>query len=281
MANVTYYPAQKLSVVTGNNLSKEIQLVQSADVDFSISRQDIYEFGNLFAVDNIQVEPSSATLNFSYIVGTGINNHTSLGLNNLSSLLTDVTGRNYTLQGAGLLNIPSGSITSYSVEGSVGNVPTVSVSVQALDASYTTGVAYPTYPGGDETAINVVRPDQIHIYFDGAEYECRSFTYTLDIGREYINKLGQLTPIATIVTTPPKVTVDAELILRHADNGNPKFGNSEEVDVSIRCGNNIDFGVSGAKISNFTTNTSLDDIQVASITLERPIRNNSDITISA
>ena len=269
MGNVTYYPAQKLTI-TGT----ELNLVQSADVDFSISRQDIFEFGNLYAIDNIQVEPPTATLNFSYILSTGTNNHILLGLNNLDTLLSDVAGKQYVLSGAGALTIPSGIISSYSVEGSVGNVPTVTVSVQALDATYVAG--NPTYPAGTINDINVIRPDEITVTLGGTVYECRSFSYTLDIPREYVNKLGALTPISNILSGPPKVTVEAEIILR--DNANPKFGNNTKTAVSIACGT-LTYTVSDAKIANFTSNTTLDDIQVASITLEAPVKSNASIQI--
>lgn len=271
MGNVTYYPAQKLTV-TG----AELNLVQSADVDFSISRQDIFEFGNLYAIDNIQVEPPTATLNFSYILSTGINNHILLGVNNLDTLLADVAGKQYVLSGAGALTIPSGLISSYAVEGSVGNVPTVTVSVQALDAIYTAG--NPTYPAGSANDINVIRPDEITVTLGGTAYECRSFTYTLDIPREYVNKLGSLTPIANIISGPPKVTVEAEIILR--DSANPKFANNTKNAVSIACGS-LTYTVADAKIANFTSNTSLDDIQVASITLEAPVKSAASISIPA
>jgi len=269
MGNVTYYPAQKLTI-TG----AELNLVQSADVDFSISRQDVFEFGNLYAIDNIQVEPPTATLNFSYILSTGTNNHILLGLNNLDTLLADVAGKQYVLSGAGALTIPSGIISSYSVEGSVGNVPTVTVSVQALDATYVAGT--PSYPAGTANDINVIRPDEITVTLGGTVYECRSFSYTLDIPREYVNKLGALTPIANILSGPPKVTVEAEIILR--DNANPKFSNNTKTAVSIACGT-LTYTISDAKIANFTSNTTLDDIQVASITLEAPVKSNTSISI--
>jgi hypothetical protein len=272
MANVTYYPAQTLSVS-----DQEIQLVQSADVDFSISRQDVFEFGNLFAVDNIQVEPATATLNFSYALATGINNHIKLGLNNLSGIISDSNGKDYKLTGAGLLQVPSGVITSYSVEGSLGNVPTVSVSVQALNATYTTGSYPATMPAGDETTLNVVRPDKINLSLNNTGFECRSFSYTLDIGREYVNKLGSLTPIASIVTSPPKITIEAELILRN-DNPNPQFANDSKTNVNIDC-DGIRFAVTGARFANFTTNASLDDIQVASVTFELAVRNTGELFI--
>jgi len=270
MGNVTYYPAQKLTVA-----GTEINLVQSADVDFSISRQDVFEFGNLYAIDNIQVEPPTANLNFSYILASGINNHTILGFDNFDTLLGDVTGKQYVLSGAGALTIPSGLISSYSVEASVGNIPTVTVGVNALDAVYTAG--NPTYPGGSiQSDTNVIRPDEITVSIGGTIFECRSFSFSLDIPREYVNKLGSLGPIANILSGPPKVTVEAEIVLR--DSANPKFGNNVKNNVTITCGN-INYGISGARIANFTSNTTLDDIQVASVTLEAPVKSNNSITI--
>lgn len=270
MGNVTYYPAQKLTVA-----GTEINLVQSADVDFSISRQDVFEFGNLYAIDNIQVEPPTATLNFSYILATGINNHTLLGLNAFDTLLADVVGKQYILSGAGALTIPSGLISSYAVEASVGNLPTVTVSVQALDATYVAGT--PTYPiVGTNPDINVIRPDEIVVTIAGTAYECRSFSFSLDIPREYINKLGALAPIANIISGPPKVSVEAEIILR--DSANPKFANNSKNSVSIACGS-LTYTISDAKLANFTTNTTLDDIQVASISLEAPVKSAAAITI--
>jgi len=273
MSQVTYYPAQTLSVA-GTNL----KLVQSADVDFSISRQDIFEFGTFYAVDNIQVEPATATLNFSYGLSSGANNHTLLGIDSFGSFMADVNGKEYVLNGAGVLTMPSGLISSYSVEGSVGNIPTVNVSVQSLNVTYAANT--PTFPvnGGTASVAEVVRPDQISVSLAGTVYECRSFTYTLDIPREYVNKLGALAPIANIMTAPPKVTVEAEIILRNSVN--PKFANDANIDVSIDCGLTSNFSVNTAKLANFTSNTTLDDIQVASITLEAPIKGSNQVNIA-
>lgn len=278
---VTYYPAQVLGVSSGNN-TLQLELVQSADVDFSVSRQDIFEFGNLYAVDNIQVEPPTVTLNFSYALASGtaiIPNSQKLGMTDFTTFLADTTGRNYTISGAGTLSIPSGLITSYSVEGSVGNIPTVSVSVQALNATYTAGnPLFPNQAGhaGTTTVANIVKPQDINISFGGTNYEARSFTYTLDIAREYVNKLGTITPIANIMTAPPKVTVDAEIILNGTQN--PKFDQNSGVNVIISCGDK-NFQIDNAKLSSFTSNLTLDDIQVASITLESPVTGAAGIMI--
>lgn len=269
MGNPTYYPAQKITAG-----GTEINFAQSANVDFSISRQLIYEFGNLFPVDNVQVEPAAVKFDFSYVLAAGENNATTLGLNNFGTLLGDVVGKTYTLVGAGVLTVLKGVITSYSVEGSVGNVPIASVSVLAQDATY--NASNPTMPAGSvESNAEIIRPDQITISLGGA-YSCKSFSFTVDIPREYINELGSLEPVGIFVSGPPKVTIEAEIYLK--DSKNPLFDPNEKIAVSIACGS-YTYSVSNAAILNFTANASLDAVQSASITLEAPILSAGDISI--
>ena len=281
---VTYYPAQVLTVLPGGQL----ELIQSADVDFAISRQDVFEFGNLYAVDNIQVEPATVTLNFSYALSSGDGvtptNASKLGMDDFDTFLND-QGRSYGISGAGALIITSGIVKSYSVEGSVGNIPTVSVSVDATNATYTAG--NPVFKGdagfsGTNTVATIIQPRDITVQIgtsaqgSNSAFEARSFTFALDIPRNKINKLGSLTPIANILAGPPKVTVDAEIILNGTDN--PQFDPNTAQNVRIACGDK-NFEISNAKLANFTVTNTLDDIQVCSITLEAPVTGSAGITI--
>ena len=280
---VTYYPAQVLTV---NN--QQLELIQSADVDFAVARQDVFEFGNLYAVDNIQVEPPTVSLNFSYALSSGSGasptNSSKLGMSDFDAFLND-QGRNYGISGAGTLIITSGIVKSYSVEGSVGNIPTVSVSVDATNATYTAG--NPIFKGGagfsgSNTVATIIQPKDISVQIGtGAQstnttYEARSFTFALDIPRNKINKLGSLTPIANILSGPPKVTVDAEIILNGTDN--PKFDPNVSQNVRIACGDKA-FQINNAKLANFKVTNTLDDIQVCSISLEAPITGSDAIMI--
>jgi hypothetical protein len=284
---VTYYPAQVLTVQgTGGNT--QLELIQSADVDFAVSRQDVFEFGNLYAVDNIQVEPPTVSLNFSYALssGNGVTptNASKLGMDNFDTFLNE-QGRNYGISGAGTLVITSGIVKSYSVEGSVGNIPTVSVSVDATNATYTAG--NPIFKGtagfsGTNTVATIIQPKDISVQIgilaqgSNASYEARSFTFALDIPRNKINKLGTLTPIANILSGPPKVTVDAEIILNGTDN--PKFDPNIPQNVRIACGDKS-FQINNAKLADFKVTNTLDDIQVCSISLEAPITGSDAIMI--
>jgi len=292
---VTYYPAQILTVAkTGVNGADgqygqvQLELIQSADVDFAISRQDVFEFGNLYAVDNIQVEPATVTLNFSYALssGSGVTptNASKLGMDNFDTFLSE-GGRNYGISGAGTLLITSGIVKTYSVDGSVGNIPTVSVSVDATNATYT--AANPVFKGspgfsGTNTVASIIQPRDITVQIGtGAQgansaFEARSFTFALDIPRNKINKLGTLTPIANILSGPPKVTVDAEIILNGTDN--PKFDPNTPLNVRIACGDK-DFQINNAKLADFKVTNTLDDIQVCSISLEAPVTGSDAIKI--
>lgn len=285
---VTYYPAQVLTVQTTGGQNQQLELIQSADVDFAIARQDVFEFGNLYAVDNIQVEPPTVSLNFSYALasGSGLSptNSSKLGMDNFDTFLSE-EGRNYGISGAGTLIITSGIIKTYSVEGSVGNFPTVSVSVDATNATYSAG--NPIFKGtagfsGSNTVASIIQPKDITVQIGtGAQgsnpaYDARSFTFNLDIPRNKINKLGSLTPIANILAGPPKVTVDAEIILNGTDN--PKFDPNTSLNVRIACGDK-DFQIDNAKLANFKVTNTLDDIQVCSISLEAPITGSAGIKI--
>jgi hypothetical protein len=294
---VTYYPAQVLTVANtgaggigadGSNGQTQIELVQSADVDFAISRQDVFEFGNLYAVDNIQVEPATVTLNFSYALssGNGVTptNASKLGMNNFDTFLNE-QGRNYGISGAGTLIITSGIVKTYSVDGSVGNIPTVSVSVDAINATYTAG--NPVFKGdpgfsGTTTVATIIQPKDITVQIGtGAQgtnptYEARSFTFALDIPRNKINRLGTLTPVANILAGPPKVALDTEIILNGTQN--PQFNPNVPQNVRIACGDK-NFQINNAKLANFTVTNTLDDIQVCSIALEAPVTGSDAIVI--
>ena len=293
---VTYYPAQVLTVCNtgasgvgadGSNGQSQIELVQSADVDFAISRQDVFEFGNLYAVDNIQVEPPTVSLNFSYVLfsGSGVTptNASKLGMDNFDTFLND-QGRNYGISGAGQLVITSGIVKSYSVDGSVGNIPTVSVSVDAINATYTAG--NPVFKGGagfsgTNSVATVIQPKDITVQIGTGTgslttFESRSFTFALDIPRNKINRLGTLTPVANILAGPPKVAVDTEIILNGSQN--PKFDPNVPQIVRINCGDKY-FQINNAKMSDFKVTNTLDDIQVCSITLEAPVTGSDAIVI--
>ena len=154
-----------------------LQRVQSANYSFSVSRQDVNQFGELAAIDRIIVDTPTVSFDTSYYVN-GFGNEETLGFEitpsgtemqgNLTSCISGIINsettanqKNYfvltTKEGAdaadlsatgsyeSILGIGNGFITSYSTEASVGGLPTASVSVEGQNMNF---VNIPYIPGG-------------------------------------------------------------------------------------------------------------------------------------
>tara|TARA_B100000676_G_C18065779_1_gene840880 strand:+ start:217 stop:1512 length:1296 start_codon:yes stop_codon:yes gene_type:complete len=146
---------------TAGERPKYIQRVQNANYSFSIERQDVNQFGNLAAIDRIILSSPTVSLDFQYLVGNLANEDTlgfkvntvntaTASLVSAISKILDKTGdeKCYYIKtvdeglderdvaraaSASVIGLGNGYITSYSTEGSVGNFPTVSVNVEALN----------------------------------------------------------------------------------------------------------------------------------------------------
>jgi hypothetical protein len=137
----------------------QIQRVQSANYSFTIDRQDVNQFGELAAIDRVILSAPTVSLDFSYLVANMIN-ESALGFHvSSTSWVSSISGilnksadeKCYFIrtvgEGAdaltvtytdadkkqGVIGIGNGYITSYTTEGSVGNFPTASVNVEALN----------------------------------------------------------------------------------------------------------------------------------------------------
>jgi hypothetical protein len=145
---------------TGANDIKQLSRVQSFDEDFTRNFTDVNQFGNLAAIDRIEVENPDVSASFSYYVTNG-QNEADLGLNvypsgtsstnlrsAISGLLTKATDeKNYYLliveegndaagyDGAksGVIGVGNGFLTSYSVSAAVGDIPTADVEIEGLN----------------------------------------------------------------------------------------------------------------------------------------------------
>ena len=142
---------------------KQLKRVQSANYGFTINRQDINQFGHASRLDSVVVESPTVNLDFSYYLLDGFNERqlefvTDGEVNALSGMLTpelyqagnnffiltgpearDVVKGDANLNKEGLENTKSvislgnGYITDYSVDISVGSIPTVSVTVEGMN----------------------------------------------------------------------------------------------------------------------------------------------------
>lgn len=144
----------------GIHNSKQLSRIQSFDEDFNRNLTDINQYGNLGAIDRIEVESPDITSSFSYYLTNG-ENERKLGLNVygsgidsldltscISGLLTRTTdGKNYYLliteegndavgyagDKSGVIGIGNGFLTSYSVNAAVGGIPTADIELEGLN----------------------------------------------------------------------------------------------------------------------------------------------------
>lgn len=145
---------------TGN--IKKLHRVQSIGNSDEIPLQNVNEYGSMAAIDKINIEGPTASLEFSYFL-TDFENELALGfdINSTASAIGSIAARTsddrnyfryvapegYDAVGLGptdgaVFGVGNGFIASYSVEAAVGSFPTVSVSVQGLNsASYVNGSA--------------------------------------------------------------------------------------------------------------------------------------------
>lgn len=150
---------------------RQLNRVQSANYSFTINRQDVNQFGQLSRIDSVAIEPPTVSLDFSYYLTNGSNEKlmgfnledfaaldagTAVNFVKTDKQEDDYAGRNYfiltTKQGTDAVNnsvfdtygdaddstastiaLGNGYVTNYSVEASVGGMPTANVTVEGLN----------------------------------------------------------------------------------------------------------------------------------------------------
>jgi hypothetical protein len=146
----------------------QLQRVQSANYSFTIDRQDVNQFGELAAIDRVILSAPTVALDFSYLVANMVNEeslgfHVSNGswVSSISGILnktadekcyfirttaegSDALGVANNASDQGVIGIGNGYITSYTTEASVGNFPTASVNVEALNMRVYSGASAAT-----------------------------------------------------------------------------------------------------------------------------------------
>lgn len=152
-------------LASGTSLLYKLDRVQNCNFNFTINRQDINELGQLARIDSIVNDTPTVGLDFSYYVTDGLNERLmgfnfsgrSLladsacvsGSSAISGLMVDTQGNNYYIVtvdegedvvGANLsstsnsiIGVGNGFITEYSLDASVGSIPTASVTIEGFN----------------------------------------------------------------------------------------------------------------------------------------------------
>lgn len=167
---------------------RQLNRVQNANYSFSFNRQDVNQFGQLHRIDSVAIDPPTVSLDFSYYVNNGanekligfeVNDYQSLvdktGKNfiNMKEQEDDFEGKNYFIltspqgedsvkndawdtngeyvddTGHSVIALGNGYVTNYSLEASVGAMPTASVTVEGLNLKSDSGFHNKSIPAVD------------------------------------------------------------------------------------------------------------------------------------
>jgi len=280
--------------------SEQLSRVQSANYSFTINRQDINQFGDLARIDSLVLDPPTVNLDFSYYLTDGFNEralgffvqHTGVKAssqrfanaeansqgNFASGHLTSSSGVNFYIvtspDGEDLNKQPTQAvddndtiigigncyISDYSVDMSVGSIPTVNVTAEGanMNSIIDDGAGFanpainqeagtkftdqpvtlpnPSVTGGLDAAnvgaISALRPGDITldlsnlqsdslVKIDGADgAHVQSASISVPLSRTPIDRLGSRFPFAREVDFPVSCTLNVSAVVSNAQAAN-------------------------------------------------------------
>lgn len=265
-----------LSAISGTNYVAELYRVQSVNDDWNKSLQDVNQIGELAAIDRVSLQPPTVNLSFSYLLNNFINESLfgfTVAKAGDSSLISAVSGiinqttdsKNYFLKSVDQGNdaadynpatyevkaFGNGYIASYTSQGSVGQFPTVDVSLSALNVqqqlvTHAAGAVIPAVNPADGTAINrgyilptgltsylntslsqnqgisVLRPGDITLnlgltagdgFVSESDMKAQSYNIGVNFNQEDLNKLGSKFAYAKVPTFPLAATLSVTALV--------------------------------------------------------------------
>ena len=257
---------------TGSSLIKQLTRVQSFDSDFTRNLTDINQFGNLAFIDRLDAEAPTVTANVSYYVTDGLNEKflgltvttgTQAGVSCIKDILQKNTDEKnlYLLVASegsdasdfagnvsGVVGIGNTFMTSYTLDVAVGDIPTATVALEALNTKIYSNVngtndvpavnpenglsitgqyfrlpkhqtnaygAQPTalLPGDATLDLSGI------VGFVGTDLKIQSASLSFDLTRTPINKLGSRFSFAREIDFPVTATLSVETEIGDLDNG--------------------------------------------------------------
>jgi hypothetical protein len=270
---------------TGTGAHVQLKRVQSANYSFEITRQDVNQFGQLARIDALVLQSPTVSLDMSYYLADGFNERalgfavqadtTGANVNFASGQMTSSEGRNFYivtsaegvdlnfdtgvgataangLSGKGVIGIGNGFVTDYTLNAAVGDLPTVSVSVEGLGfnaATYSaeagvTGVPSPAInpesgaalaykvqlpPPGTGDGVTALRPGDITLDFGAfatgtsgtptsnlsgvGSINIQSVSLSLPMSRTPIERLGSRFAFARVTDFPVTATMSVNALV--------------------------------------------------------------------
>jgi len=171
-------------LATGGTVIQQLNRVQNTSFSASTPRKDVYQFGELGAIDRLIVDSPNVNLQFSYLV-PNFANERAMGFTISSGLIGEATAisgfitktsddKNYFIKvypegqdaidnsitgGFYILGFGNMAVSSYSAEGAVGDFPKATVQLQGLNMKFDswTGLNVPSVNPTDGTAVTTVK----------------------------------------------------------------------------------------------------------------------------
>ena len=329
---------------TGNGAATtQIKRVQSANYSFDISRQDINQYGSLARIDSVVLDPPTVSLDFSYYLTDGANEAAmgftvsgqgAGGVNFISGLIANAEvpqEKNYFIAtasggndligyGASSLSrefiaIGNGVVASYSVDASVGDLPTASVTVEGSNMTMgigtvpnvtinkTNGAILQSTPNVVGAAISgdggsALRPGDITVVVTGgigvnlsaSNYKPTSASMSFDLAREDINKLGSKFAFAKEIDFPVTVSFTCDGILADLSEGHTTglhevvsndastYNLSMTLNPPYAGRSGIQYTLRGAKLDSQSFSSSIGDNKTLSLNFSAQLGGPQDIT---
>jgi len=273
--------------LTGEADNEQLQRVQSANYSYTINRQDVNQYGELARIDSLVLEPPTVSVDFSYYLTDGFNErcldfyvqtgnvgktqvtapgnfasgHLTAGSGKNIYIVTSPEGEDFNAGDAyeasdKIIGIGNAYLTDYSVDLSVGSLPTASVSMEGANVRSSAGTAIKnpavnqadgseftsnnvTLPvgktggaGAASGGITALKPGDITLSltaFDGETVadlsategiHIQSATISIPLSRTPLDRLGSTFAFARTVDFPVVTTLSVSAIMNETDADN-------------------------------------------------------------
>ena len=333
----------KNAASTGTAEHKQLERVQSANFNYTINRQDVNQFGQLARIDSLVLDPPTVGTDFSYYLTDGFNErclgfyvktgggnrvndggfasgHLLGGSGFNSFIVTGPDGKDLNRQAAlaatdHVIGIGNCYLSDYSVDLSVGSLPTVSVTLEganvrsdvsansisspAIDqeagTSLTPVVELPAPSTGASSTITALRPGDITVSLtslagetiadltgtDGAHVQ--SVSLSVPLSRSPIDRLGSKFPFARAVDFPVNVTMGISAIVNETIAMNlvdTLNSGVQDVSVTLKGPNGstdaIIYDLKGVKVDSESFSSAIGSNQTVDLSLSAQIGGPSD-----
>lgn len=247
--------------LSGLNSIAQLNRIQSANYGANIPRTDVNTYGQVAPLDRLIIQAPSVNLNLDWLVANTYNTNTlgfvTDGSSGVLSFILNKTAdeKNYFIetvpQGEDAFNntdidankstigIGNGFLTNFQARGSVGNFPTESITVEALNFVTYVGTSgllspaivpsggqrvtapnqfiLPTATSGSPGAVAAIRPGDITVTLSDptfgpkiSDWKINSYDLSMPINRQALVRLGNPFPFAREINFPVNITLTIE-----------------------------------------------------------------------